>query len=318
MEILERYSKRSTIKNDGIRDRRVNAARKKLMRHFESDPSYFKVTGLEPDNPNPMEKRLRVINESVLRQLNPERIYSKYAIPHPEETMVSGTILFGIYQEDYLVTAITGLGDVHQQCTLQKLNQMIGYRDKEGNIQAVPAVVNGVSRVGDGVEVANLISMADELVKIRLQENIQTRALERDMRLRIANKMYTITKIDTYTDENVINIIAREDLVEDSDSELDPTLPITPPADDPVLSTKISGADTIVRAKSYTYMAPKPGVLQWNLQGGVNNVKIMSYDSQQVVIRAEKTELIEFELIATYPNNEVYKKKIRIVSLLGG
>lgn len=309
MEFLTNYKLRALVNGDAVRDRNVKRSRAKIRKHFEADPSAFTVDALEPNQTELVPKRIRVINESVLKQLNPERVYSKYAVPHPDDHIISGTMFFGLYEVDWLVGAETGLGDVHQQIVLQKLNEMISFKNTAGNVIALPAVVNGVSRVGDGVEALNLITIPDELVKIRLQENITTRSIKRGLRVKIANKMYEIMKIDPYTDENVLNIIAREDLIEPGD---DFEEPVAPPVEN-----FISGSDTITRARDYTYTAPIADVVSWEIAGATPDIVwIKSSDSTSVVIRAEKTVLISFQLIAHYSDNTQNEKTIRIVSLL--
>lgn len=305
MEFLEAYRGRMSTKDNNVRDRKVAEARSRAIKHFEQDPSFFTVNGLEPDNSEIVVKRMRVINESVLKQLNPERVYSKYIVPHPEEHMIAGTMLFGLYDVDWIVTAVTGLGDVHQQATLQKLNEFITIR---GIDQTIPAVVNGVSRLGDGVLETNLITMPDELVKIRVQDNATTRGIERDARMKIANKMYTLTKVDIYTDDGVINWIAKEDLKEHEDENPTPT-----PAPEP---DEIIGEDTITRARNYTYTAPGP-VESWSIIGAAPDVvKVTKLTETTAVVRAEKTQFITFELVANMVEGEDISKFIRLVSLL--
>lgn len=305
MEFLDGYRGRMGSKENGVRDRRVQAARDRAVKHFEEDPSFFSVQALEPDNPTPVTKRIRVVNESVLQQLNPERVYSKYIIPHPLEPMISGTILFGLYDVDWIVTAVTGLGDVHQQAVLQKLNEIISVKVGT-NTLSLPAAVNGVSRLGDGVLEMNLYTLPDELLKIRVQSNMDTRAIARNTRIGIGNKMYTVTKVDVYTDDGSINWIAKEDLLEYEDT-------VTPTS--PRLPEHISGPDSITRARDYVYTAPT-GVVSWSIQGiGLDVVGIKSYTESTVTIRAEKTQLITFTLIANYADTTM-SKDIRIVSLL--
>lgn len=315
MDFLARYSKRMTT-NDGLaRKRNVELSRRRIRKNFMKDPSAFTVEALEPDATVMVPKRIRVINESVLRQLNPERVYSKFAVPHPDDKVISGSMLFGLYDVEWLVGATTGLGDVHDQVVLQKLNETISFKDANGTVQATPAVVNGVSRVSDGIEIMNMMTIADELVKIRVQENLTTRAIKRDLRIKIANKMYKVTKTDFYTDVNIINIIAREDLIEPGDEELEKE------QENPIVDPEvISGADRISRTRNYTYISPYEDTVDWVLEGDLGIVKIVEKSGNKVTIRAEKTQFITFKLIAIYLENGQQKrsepKDIRIVSLM--
>lgn len=308
MEFLTNYRLRAVKNGAIVRDRSVNLAKAKIRKHFEDDPSAFTVDALEPDQTDIVPKRIRVINESVLKQLNPERVYSKYAVPHPDDKVISGTMFFGLYEVDWLVGATTGLGDIHDQIVLQKLNEMISFKNAVGETIALPAVVNGVSRVADGVEALNLLTIPDELVKIRVQENITTRSITRGLRVKIANKMYEVMKIDPYTDENVLNIIAREDLIEPDDM----TEPTTPPVEG-----IIAGPATISRARDYTYTAPIANVDYWEIFGTTSDVvHIKSFTISNVVIRAEKTQLITFQLKATYKDGSSDIRNIKLVSLI--
>lgn len=316
MDFLDNYRKRMVVNDEVVRDRTVKLARERIRKRFMAIPSAFTVSVLEPDGSLQVPKRIRVINEGVLRQLNPERVYSKYAVTHPDDKIRSGSIIFDLYQEEWLVGAVTGLGDVHDQLVLQKLNETISFKDSQGIVQAIPAVVNGVSRVSDGIEVMNAMIMPDELVKIRVQEDAITRGIRRDLRIKIANKMYKVSKIDTYTDVDVINIIAREDLIEPGDAELEKD------QEDPVIvPTEISGMDKITRTRNYTYVSPYPNTIGWELEGDQNIVKkTEGEDKSTVTLRAEKTQLITFKLFAVYQENGEKKrskpKEIRIVSLM--
>lgn len=307
MEYLEGYAARMNANSSNTRDRKVEDARARAIRHFEDDPSFFSVNALEPMGVLPITKRIRVINESVLRQINPERVYSKYIIPHPEEFMYSGTMLFGLYDVDWLVTAVTGLGDITQQAMLQKMNEAIVVKMPTGD-NVIPAVLNEVSRLGDGVLETNLAMRPDRLVKVRVQENEITRAIKVNARFKAINNMFTIMKIDLSTDDGVINWIAREDLLEHGDD-----VP-TPTPDEEV----IQGPDKITRARNFDYVAP-PGVVSWSLEdvspNGEQIVQIISSDENTVVIRASKTQLITFKLIAHY-GSATKEKSIRLVSLL--
>ena len=113
-------------------------------------------------------------------------------------------------------------------------------------------------------------------------------------------------KVDNYTDEGVINWIARQDLEEHSD--------IAPPPPAPVVGD-IMGADKITRAKTYTYTAPD-GVVSWSLSSNiVDNVVILESSSNSAILRAEKTQLVKFTLSAEYADGTVKEKEIQIVSL---
>lgn len=316
MEFLARYSKRMSTNDELARDRNVTLARNKIRKHFMADPSAFTVDVLEPDATKITSKRIRVINESVLKQLNPERVYSKFAVPHPDDRIISGSILFGLYEVEWLVGAVTGLGDVHEQLVLQKLNETITFKDAKGVTQAVPAVVNGVSRVADGVEVMNAFTIPDELVKIRLQEDNISRTIKKDTRVKIANKMYKVTKTDFYTDVNVINLIAREDLLEPGDENIgkDEENP-------PINSTTISGVDKISRTRNYTYVSPYPNTTGWILEDDQGIIKMIEEeDTNKITLRAEKTQFITFKLVAIYLEDGVEKrskpKEIKVVSLM--
>lgn len=305
MEYLEGYRGRMGTKESNIRDRKVAAARSRAIKHFEEDPSFFTVNALEPDSLEIIEKRIRVINESVLKQLNPERTYSKYIIPHPDEPIISGTMLFGLYEVDWIVTAITGLGDVHQQATLQKLNEFITI--KINNIsETIPAVVNGVSRLSDGVIEMNLYTMPEELIRVKVQDNSLTRGIERNSRMKIANKMYELTKVDSYTDDGVLNWILKEDLKEYEDDNPAPT----------PIEGGISGEGSITRARDYVYTSSEP-VSTWSILGTTPDVvKVTKIDDYSARVRAEKTQLITFTLVANLVSEEVFEKDIRLVSLL--
>ena len=306
MEYLEGFTRRMESVGDETRSRKVSDARARVVKHFDDDPSFFAVNALEPDNPVMMVKRLRIINESVLRQINPERVYSKYAIPHPDENMISGTMLFGLYEADWLVTAVTGLGDITQQAMLQKLNDIITVKSPNGD-NAIPAVLNEVSRLGAGILETNLAMIPNRLVKIRVQENEVTRQIDINTRFKAKNSMFTVMKRDLSTDDNVINWIAREDLDEYGDDT-----PTTPPS-----PGSIKGPDTIVRARDYIYSAPEGEITEWRIEGATPDIVTVTMEAfSTAVVRAKVTKLITFNLIVEYLDGTTITKEIRLVSLL--
>lgn len=306
MSYLESFRLRVGADNTSMRERKVRDARSRAIKHFDEDPSFFIVNALEPEGEEIIQKRLRVVNESVLKQINPERVYSKYIVPHPEEHMLAGTMLFGLYGVDWLVTAVTGLGDVTQQGMLQKLNETITVKFPDGD-QVIPAVLNEVSRLGAGVLETNFAMMPNRLVKMRVPENELTRNIGVNTRFKATNSMFTVMKRDLATDENVINWIAREDLEEHGDDTP------TPPIEEGI----IQGEDTITRARNYGYSAPRPGVKTWEIRG-TDIVRVLEEESDEMttIIRADRTELITFQLVAIYPDGSEVVKDIRLVSLL--
>lgn len=311
MDFLTQYSRRMGQNQDNLRERSVAEARSSIRKHFMEDPSAFTVGVLEPDQTQ-SSKRIRVINESVLKQLNPERVYSKYAVPHPDDHIPSGSIISNLYQLEWLVGATTSLGEIHQQIVLQKLNEVLIFKASDGSTQMIPAVVNGVSRVSDGIEAMNMLIIPDDLVKIRVQSTPLTLGLKRNARVMIGNSMYTITKTDRFTDVDVINIIAREDLAEPGDKDL-----IDPPTPTPQ-EGEIVGSNRITRARNYTYTAPFGAPDSWEIDAEQGLISIIEKSGDSITIRAERTVLVEFTLKAIYSDasKKAEPKKIRIISLM--
>ena len=302
MGYLENYIARMTAERTTARDYKIQNARARAIRHFSEDPSALTVQALEPNGAELVTKRIRVINESVLKQLNPERVYSKFIVPHPEETMISGTILYDIYGENYLVTAITGLGEVTQQAVLQKINETMKITINNVIVE-IPAVVTGISRLGDGILAMNMITLPDELIKVRVQSNTLTQGLDRNARFIIAGKVYDLTRVDRYTDEGVLNWILKEDLVEPVDFAT------------PVVPSGIIGTEFITIGRSYDYSIDAE-IATWELVELPANVVLSNTTTTSCKLTVTTYEPITFTLKATTTEAQVFTRTIKVVSLL--
>lgn len=316
----EAYNARNEYLGYSTKDRKTKAVLHRLDQMFEGDPSFHRITVLHLDGTTSI-RRFRVINESFVKQLNPERVYSKYIIPHPDENLEAGTILLGIANRDWIVTAITELGDIIQQGMIQKLNYTLKWQH-EGIIYYNPVVVNGVSRLNDGVDSNHYLTYGDELIKMRLPNNEKTQTIKRDKRVFIYDTPYKITKIDEYTDENIFNYILREEFIGPNDNvelglcdyqEADDSIPV---------EDAIIGNDLISFGQSYEYsfnnFSDNVFVNNWSLDHG-DYVEAFNPDSEKInikVVNDYNNIGKNFTLIAFLNDSNIITKNIIITSLV--
>ena len=217
MSIFTNYSERMLHRDSSARQRRIDRIKHSVARNFEADPSFFALNALEPDGTTTSFKRIKVINADYVTHLNPARINSRYFIGHPEDEILSGTVLFNLYESDWMVTSSANLTSVLDRGMLQKINYVARWL-YNGVVHENYAVITGVSRRSDGIEENRYMILPDDSIMFHFPKNEVTSTLKRDTRLIVEGMPYRITRIDSYTDPNTYYMIANEDQIGANDN----------------------------------------------------------------------------------------------------
>lgn len=248
MKLFELYNARNAARNgvkNGSAEKRRQQSRSYTIRKFEDAPSYFELNGI-PTSSNGMDKeiyRMRLINESFIKQLNPARTYAKYGLLHPEDSIQEGVVLRDVDGSSWLVNAVSSISQVISQLMMLRMQTTLFWRigdlqldfaltreelneffsdglvfNEEAPYFGIPVFANPVSEVGDGLNKTQIAYIQDELTELKLPLNNFTKAFYPGMQIFIkGEKPYKIEKIDDYSTPNTISMICKRDAIEDRD-----------------------------------------------------------------------------------------------------
>lgn len=248
MKLFELYNARNAARNgvkNGSAEKRRQQSKSYTIRKFEDAPSYFELKGI-PTTSNGIDKeiyRMRLINESFIKQLNPARTYAKYGLLHPEDSIQEGIVLRDIDGSSWLINAVSSISQVVNQIMMLKMQTTLFWRiedlpldfqltreelneffsdglvfNQEAPYFGIPVFANPVSEVGDGLNKTQIAYIQDELTELKLPLNNFTKAFYPGMPIFIkGEKPYKIEKIDDYSTPNTISMICKRDAIEDRD-----------------------------------------------------------------------------------------------------
>ncbi len=217
LSIFENYATRVNDKDYSGRDRMIQKTRYSLQRRFEQDPAFFQLNSLEPDGVTNGSKRLKVVNADYVVHLNHARIKSRYFVAHPDDFIHTGTILFDLYNSDWMVTASANLTEIVDRGMMQKINYNAKWVEA-GILKENLALVTSVAQRSDGTDSNHYLTMPEDAILIHIPKSEKTKSLKRDIRFMVEQIPYVVTRVDRYTDENLIFLTAVEDLLKDGDS----------------------------------------------------------------------------------------------------
>ena len=259
-----------------------------MARRFKDDPSYRQLEIIRPTGEVEM-RDFRLINESFVKQLNPERTYAKYAILHPFQDIEGGCIVRNVDGYDWLVSSRASYNGVATQVMLLKLGQVIKWQPKGSTeIHSIKVFVRAVSEVADGVLKTQMFVLPDELIEIKLQENKDTMQINTGDKVIIRGKVYRLWKKDIYTDENIIQFIAQQEQEGPYDNVEEGVADMKEPK--PIEDFSISGEDYIYYSdeNDYTVINDKGEnqMVEWTVMDSRHAVDITEDTPGRLVIRA--------------------------------
>lgn len=263
MKLFELYNARNAARNgvkNGSAEKRRQQSRSYTVRKFEDAPSYFELNGI-PTTSNGVDKeiyRMRLVNESFIKQLNPARTYAKYALLHPEDSIQEGVVLRDVDGSSWLINAVSSISQVISQFMMLRMQTTLFWRiedlkldfaltkeelneffsdglvfNEEAPYFGIPVFANPVSEVGDGLNKTQIAYIQDELTELKLPLNNFTKAFYPGMPIFIkGEKPYKIEKIDDYSTPNTISMICKRDAIEDRDKPFLGKMRIEPQAEE--------------------------------------------------------------------------------------
>ena len=306
----------------GSRERRIEKAREALRNKFSSDPSYFQVDALEPDGITETVKEIKVINADYATHLNPARINSRYFVAHPDSLVKAGTVLFDLYDSDWLVTSSANLTEIVDRGMIQRVNYIAKWM-KDGSEVENFSLITGVSRRSDGIEENFYMTIPNDSIMLHFPKNELTDTIKRDMRFMVRGMPYKINRIDGYTDPNLYFMIATEDQLNYRDN-IEKGICDYEESTDPVTDLIITGTEHIHVGMEYTYKVENiPGgqtLVSFQISSGEEYIDTSSVSLGNKTLKLwlkPDSKIGEFiTLIAHTSTFASVEKTLRIVSML--
>lgn len=341
MRLFELYNARNAARNgvnNGSAEKRRQQSKSYTTRKFEDAPSYFELNGI-PISSNGIDKeiyRMRLINESFIKQLNPARTYAKYGLLHPEDSIQEGVVLRDIDGSSWLVNAVSSISQIISQLMMLRMQTTLFWRiedlsldfsltreelneffsdgltfNQEAPYFGIPVFANPVSEVGDGLNKTQIAYVQDELTELKLPLNNFTKAFYPGMPIFVkGEKPYKIEKIDDYSTPNTISMICKRDAIEDRDKpflgkmrvakqaeEEEETTPTT--EEKPTLGFNKPLPASVYKSDSFTRVLILPeNTLLSNISISKGNVALteITTNTYNFTVR-ENTEAIEFNVV---------------------
>lgn len=315
MLMFDDYLARMTHLQSIQKEMKVAAAKERMNRKFEGFPTSETITFLRPNAEETSEARIRVIYESAMKQVNPEKKYSLSFIVHPDDSLPEGSIVYNFEGRDYLVTSGAKIGGIHEQGVMRRINQNLKWV-VNGKLYNCPAVIFATSYTSTTTVETQIITTPSETLKIAVPMNSNTDTITRDVRFLINGSAYKVTRVDDYTDSQIYNLIVKEDFIQESDN-LDLGI-----ADyninDEILIPAISGVDTISYGMVRSFNIINSDDPQSLVLVDSSQVEILSSDNYSITLKLLPSATVgsTLTLIATLADNSTITKIIEIKSLL--
>ena len=315
MSILNSYNARMNFIDTDKGERIKKRMDHRIRRTFESDPSYFLLQALEPDGTTSSEKKVQILNLDYVKNINYARINSRFFISHPDTPVENGTILFNLYEKDWLVVSSHNLIDLNYNGVVRQSNYIAKWYDNFQMVELMGIVSNLSQRSGGTIE-NNFLTLPHSMIELIFSKNEISKKLKRDQRLMVYDTPYKITKVDTFTDDNLIFLLAEEDEFK-NDNEKETGI-CDPPSN---LEAGIAGKSFLPFGSFTTYEAINAtGAPVWSIIQGndfigahqINEDDIRKYD---LILKRDSNLIGKQIILQAIFNNETYEKIITISSL---
>ena len=320
MSVFDNYGERMKRDEKATRDRRIAAATRSMTNKFESDPSFFEVEALEPDGITQSVKKLKVINADYATHLNPARVNSRYFVGHPNTPILTGTVLFGLYDSEWMAISTANLTGILDRGMIQRVNTKAKWI-LDGAVAESFTVVSSVSRRSLGTETDDYMILPNDAVMFNFPKNPLTSTIKRDMRFMVGGMPYKITRIDSYTDPAMYYMVAEEDQLNPTDNrELGICDYVFP--DSPVVTPGIKGEQYVSYGTVYQYTAIPPNgevVVDWQVVERMDLVEKSFQTSVGFTLEVKNQRNIigkQIQIQFTTDFGHTYTKVLTITSLL--
>ena len=306
MDYFDKYAERlrvqGTLTAKSEEDRMVEGMR----RDWESNPSFRRVCVLQPDG---TKKHIRL--QTAKKTVGIDKIYI-----HPDDRVVSGSIILSLQEFAWLVMDVRFIGHVFQQANIVRINRVLKYMDGDV-VKTIQARVKGFSRV-DGIDEYYYFTMPENTINVFVPYNEETAKFTRDKRIMIDKIPYKLSRVDNFTHTGVTIWFLVEDIRNPQDT--DEIADYIEPAEPPIVETMILGPEVIPYGFSGNFtLTDGINILSpvWGLETTANWVTLtvlndvctaqISRDSAHI----GKTIILQAEI-----NDTVYIKPIMIGSLV--
>lgn len=231
MDYFDKYAERLRVQGTLTAKSEEERMVEGMRRDWESNPSFRRVCILEP---NGTKKHVRL--QTAKKTVGIDKIYI-----HPDDRIVSGSIILELQEFSWLVMDVRFIGHVFQQANIVRVNRVLKYMD--GNtIKTVQARVKGFSRV-DGVDEYYFFTMPENTINVFVPYNEETAKFSRDRRIMIDKIPYKLSRVDNFTHTGVIIWFLIEDIRNPQDT--DEIADYVEPVEEPAVETTILGPEVI-------------------------------------------------------------------------
>jgi hypothetical protein len=207
MDYFDKYSERLRVQGTTAADNAEQRMIADMRKFWENNPSFRRVCVIEP---NGTQKYLRI--QTAKKTVGVDKIYI-----HPDDRIVSGTIILNLQEYSWLVLDVRYTGHIFQQANIVRINRILKYMD-DGIVKTVYTRVKGFSRV-DGIDEYYYFTLPENTINIFIPTNNETKKLKRDKRLMIDGLPYRISRIDNFTHDGVTILFAVEDIRNPNDTD---------------------------------------------------------------------------------------------------
>ena len=215
MGYLDTYNQRMAFSGITEAERRKNNTQSTIMRRFGST-EFYEVDGVEPDGTQVV-KRMKIIHEDLVMQVNPSRAQSLKFVSYPGEEIRPGTFFENILGDEYMVLSSSNMNDIVYRGIMQKVNNLFKWV-YEGVLYENFAIISSISMIRDGISEDRVMTLPEDALSISVPQNEVTDTIGRDMRFIVGNYTYKVTKVDRYTNPFLAYIIAYEDVKREGDN----------------------------------------------------------------------------------------------------
>lgn len=298
MSMLDNYRFRiEQTKGEALKQRKIKATQKTMDRKFMAFPTAGEFDVLEPNAKKTKKCKLRIIHDLNMKQFNPERRHSVSFIVHPDYSLLQGTVVFDYDEQDWLITSVTNIGEVHQQGLMFRINQTLKWV-ANGVVKESVATIFPTSYTAQSVVETQVLSVPTESLKISVPSNNETLTLKRDIRFFINDSVYKIKRIDNYTEIGILNLIVAEDLISPKDN-VELGIADCDLAPDPVLDPHIKLNETISYGHVRTATIENIGSLlvdSWILSQPKEVLEIVSENEFEIKLKIKQNAKVSGEV----------------------
>lgn len=306
MDYFDKYAERLRVQGTSTAKSEEDRMVEGMRRDWESNPSFRRVCVLQPDG---TKKHIRL--QTAKKTVGIDKIYI-----HPDDRVVSGSIILSLQEFAWLVMDVRFIGHVFQQANIVRINRVLKYMDGDV-VKTVQARVKGFSRV-DGIDEYYYFTMPENTINVFVPYNEETAKFSRDKRIMIDKIPYKISRVDNFTHVGVTIWFLIEDIrnLNDTDEVAD----YIESVETPITEISILGPEVIPFGLSGSFTLVDEGYVLspvWSLETNVAWVELkVSNDICTIQIKRDSSHIGKALVLQAEVNGITYIKPIMIGSLV--